>query len=157
MGMPHRWRMLDAGIVSALIVTIGGGGSAGYIHWRRRKDDRAEKVRRRADAHKELWHVLQQMKAQAERPDTFKQKTHVMESYDVQWLRDHFRNNAALLSEELHEEYIVQLKKYIRAVFSDKSYSPTDMDFVKMQDIAKREWDRYEREYKGMGGLDRID
>ena len=156
MGMPHRWRMLDAGIVSALIVTIGGGGSAGYIHWRRRKDDRAEKVRRRADAHKELWYVLQQMKAQAERPDTNSQEPYVVEYDDIMWLRNHFRSNAALLSEKLHKEYTMYLKKYVREAF-EEAQCPRRMDFTEMQGIARSEWDRYEREYKGMGGLDRID
>lgn len=80
-----------------------------------------------------------------------------MEYYDVQWLREHFRSNAVLLSEELHEEYTTQLKKYIRPVFADETYSPTDVDFTKMQDITKSEWDRYEQKYRSMGGFDHAD
>lgn len=176
--VPNWWLMLDVlGVISPILAVSGGAGVALYIHWRRRKDSRAEMVKSKADAHKELWYALRQMEVQSKRPGlSGKSSPHEMENpYDIHWLRDHFRKNASLLSSELHDEYHALLEKDIRTVFEDNwkfnmSFSPSPnrtsiegeikkqvlmgADFTRMQNVAKKEWLRWEGEYKKMGGLD---
>lgn len=170
--------MWDAiGAISPILAVIGGAGVALYIHWRRRKDGKAEMVKSKADAHKELWYALRQMEVQSKRPGlSGKSSPHEMENpYDSHWLRDHFRKNASLLSDELHGEYHALLEKDIRTVFDDNwkfnvRFNPSPnstnvegeikkrvlmgADFTKMQDAAKKEWLKWEGEYKKMDGLD---
>lgn len=167
------------GAISPILAVGGGAGVALYIHWRRRKDGKAEMIKSKADAHKELWYALRQMEVQSKRPGlSGKPSPHEMENpYDSHWLRDHFRKNASLLSPELHDEYHALLEKDIRTVFKDNwefsvSFSPSlnhtrvegeikrrvlmGADFTGMQDVAKKEWLRWEGEYKKMGGLDSL-
>ena len=169
--------MLDViGAISPILAVGGGAVVALYTHWRRRKDGKAEMVKRKADAHKELWYALRQMEVQSKRPGlSGKPSQHEMENpYDSHWLRDHFRENASLLSAELHDEYHVLLEKDIRTVFKDNwkfsvSLNPSlnrtsvegeikkrvlmGADFTRMQTVAKKEWLKWEGEYKKMGGL----
>ena len=112
------WDVISA--ISPLAAVSGGAVVALYIHWRRRKDNRAETVKSKADAHKELWYALRQMESQSKRGKSGRIKPHEMENpYDINWLRDHFRKNASLFSTELHDEYHALLEEDIRAVFDD--------------------------------------
>ena len=168
------WLLSIIEAISPLVAVGGGAVVALYIHWRRRKDARAKMAGSRADAHKELWYALRQMEVQAKRPGrSGKTPTHEMENpYDINWLRDHFRMNAALLSPKLHDEYLSLLKIDIRTVFDDDwrfnaTYGPSQTaiegkitkrmimsaNFTKMQNIAKEEWLKWESAYKKMGGF----
>ena len=125
-----------------------------YIHWRRRKDNQAEQIKKKADAHKELWYALQEMQTQAKRPGGSDKFPHEMENpydinwlrdhfrknatllYDINWLRDHFRKNATLLSKNLHDEYCNLIKQDIRSVFSDDWN--VDLNFTRMANTKIR-------------------
>ena len=167
------WDVISA--VSPLAAVSGGAVVALYIHWRRRKDNRAETIKSKADAHKELWYALRQMESQSKRGNSGRIKPHQMENpYDINWLRDHFRKNASLFSTELHDEYHALLEEDIHMIFDDRwkidaNFSPLGnghkvrgslskrtlmlADLCKMQNIALTEWHKWENEYKKMVGV----
>ena len=158
------------------IIAVGiGTGVALYIHWRRRRDSQAELIKKKVDVHKELWFALQAMQAQAKRPNGVDKYPHEMENpYDINWLREHFRKNAAMLSKSLHDEYYNLIKQDNRAAFSDaweidlrvdqnsitrvrgyiKKRNLLLVDLIKMENLALGEWKRLEVKYKQMNGLE---
>ena len=172
------WNISDlVGLVGPIGAVFLGSVVALYIHGRRRRDDSAALVKSKADAAKELWYALHEMKAQAKRPGISSEPApYEMENpYDINWLRDHFRKNASLLSSRLHDEYHTLLEKDIRTMFNDgwrvdvrlnpgPNYTKAEgnihrrnlmtADFKKMQDVASTEWHKWEGVYKKMGGLD---
>ena len=171
--MVHVWDIISA--ISPLLAVGGGAWVALYIHWRRRKDNRAEMIKDKADVYKELWYALRQMESQSKRGNSEGKKSHEMENpYDINWLRNHFRNNASLFSTELHNEYCALLEKDIHTIFDDvwkidANFSSLDndhkirgslskqtlmiADLSKMQNIALAEWRKWENKYEKMVGI----
>lgn len=151
---------MEWGIVGDLSIVVGGGavlasaiiGSVTllYLAYRKRRDDKIQRVKARADAHRQLWHVLGQIAADEERereeqfmfPDS-----HIIDKIiDDEWLRDYFRDHAALLDDELHKIYRGALSEHPvrRKEWREHMKLEKDPDIRHMRDLAKRKTEEYE-------------
>ena len=79
---------------------------------------------------------------------------HVIDVSGIPWLRDYFRDNAALLAPSLHDAYEHALGNDIRFRSAYQTEFEKDIDLPEMISIAKKELDAYEQRYRDMGGFD---
>ena len=134
---------------------------------RERRERRAAEVKMLLDAHRNLWRGLRQMETYAtELRNRYPQDGHALLADDFKWLRDTLRNEALMLSDEIHEEYWEFLKKELKPAYfgfgdhipagSYMSGTPASdtyiADLSKMQRIAESQWKKYEAEYIRLGG-----
>ena len=73
---------------------------------------------------------------------------------DDKWLRNHFRDNAALLDDELHKTYQSALSEHpiFRYQWREHMKLEKDPDIRHMRDIAKRKMEEYERRSREIDG-----
>ena len=109
-----------------------------------------------ADAHKTLWYTLRQIESDESRKleEPSNEALCVTDLSDIKWLRNYFRDNAALLSPELHNAYHSALSTDIRVRAHYQSDFGEDMDLPGMISIAKKKSDMLEQWYKDLGGFD---
>ncbi len=156
--------IMSASIAIAIITTLV---LARKDKKRECRERQATEVKMLLDAHMNLWSGLRQMEAHAAGiPDRNKQSgSHALLVDDFKWLRDVLRNESLMLAPEIHDEYVKFLKEPLKqAMFGLGSYIPasshiygaSDTPYLanlsKMQQIAEKQWKKYESEYRMLGG-----
>lgn len=135
---------------------------------RERREHQAAEVKMLLDAHMNLWRGLRQMEAHATGlpKRQLPGDSHALLADDFRWLRDVLRNESLMLAPEIHDEYFEFLKKPLKFamfdvgehipasshVYGRTSDEPYLADLSKMQQIAERQWKKYEAEYRRLGG-----
>lgn len=163
---------MEWSIVSDLSIVFGGSavlasaiiGSLTLlrIEKHKRRDNQIREVRVRADAHRRLWHVLEQIVADEERERT--EEIHTKPStaprliidkiVDDKWIREYFRDNAALLDTELHDVYQKALRVHPldRDMLREHEKWKEDPDIRNMIDIAQKKTEEYDRRCRDIDG-----
>ncbi|MDE0252566.1 MAG: hypothetical protein OXK75_06695 [Gammaproteobacteria bacterium] len=138
---------------SVLASAIISSWTALRIHRKKRKDTCIKQVRDRADAHWTVWRALLQIQADVKRESEEEHTQHVSDVSGIQWLRDYFRDNAALLDPELHDAYesALEIDFSLRTAYHAKFGK--DINLPGMISIAKKKRDSYEQMYIEMGGV----
>ncbi len=158
---------MEIGWEATISVTVGGvavliaAGVASLtalrIHSRQRKDDHIKQLKDIVDAHRTVWRVLLQIEADEKRASKeagLIGNQHISNIPAIEWLRDYFRDNAALLAPELHDAYQSALETDIVFRADYQSEFGEDVDLPGLISIAEKELEAYEQKYRDMNGFD---
>lgn len=145
------------GGITVLASAIISSATMLLIHHKKRTDTHIKQIRDRADVHWTIWRALLQIQADEKREsvEAVMDETtpHVSNMFTIQWLRDYFRDNAALIAPELHDAYESALENDFTFRMSYQSKFEEDLDLPGMISIAEKKWDTYEQMYIKMGGF----
>lgn len=150
------------GGIAILASAVIGSMTLLWTTYRKRRDDKIQRVKVQADVHRRLWYVLEQIVADEERERTG--ETHTKSSTDPRlvidkivddkWIREYFRDNAALLDTELHDVYQKALRVHPldRDMLREHMKWKEDPDIRDMIDLAKRKTEEHDRRCKEIDG-----